>query len=553
MATWSQSPFLQALGWAMLNSVWQMALLFVVFNMHQYLISFSAQKKYYLALSFLATGFVWFSYTFHSFYQQGIQGSALWQHSQAPTSQIWNLILSAASIAYLLLLALPSYRLFKNWRYIEDLKKSGLEKTALDYQLFVKKVASQLGIRHNVRVYISRLVQSPVTIGYLKPIILLPLAAVTNLSTRQVEAVILHELAHIKRYDYAINFILAVLQTLFYFNPFVKKFINAIEFEREKSCDELVLQFQYDKISYASALLLLEKNLLSAEFLTVGAAGKRHLLQRIEKIVGREKKPTFNFDHFAGLFASFLLAMFINSAFFVNNQVKELSPVSFTAFENPLYQFDLPAVETFSKVQSPVKQKKMAAKLVLQSFEQNPLQSIYNAPQEDLSGNTLTYVTYNASEELRTEEEKEKIEQTIQTTKKVLAKTKWTEVENSIGDCMTTTEKKIAKQEYLHELEKIDWKKLENRLKMEYETLNWADIQAKLNSAETNIKLDSLHTTYRNILTVIEKTSYKENPECKEILPLPDASLQEVNIAAQNLRLKIDSIKMIRQWKIIDF
>jgi beta-lactamase regulating signal transducer with metallopeptidase domain len=272
------------------------------------------------------------------------------QHPLAPTSQTWNGILASASVAYLLLLLLPAYRLFKNWRYIEHLKKYGLQKTAMEYRLFVKKVAQRLGIKNTVHVYISHLVQSPVTIGYIKPIILLPIAAINSLSTRQVEAILLHELSHIKRYDYLINFIITLLQTLFYFNPFIKKFVSLIEFEREKCCDELVLQFQYDKISYASALLLLEKNLLDSEALVLAAAGKKHLLSRIEKIVGLEKKARFTFNQFAGLLASFLVALFIHSLLFVNKEVKLSKNSTFTAFENPLYQYEaLPAAETFSK------------------------------------------------------------------------------------------------------------------------------------------------------------------------------------------------------------
>ena len=70
---------------------------------------------------------------------------------------------------------------------------------------------------------------SPVTIGFLKPIILLPVAALNSLTPQQVEAVLLHELSHIRRYDYLINLVITLVHTLFYFNPFIKKFVSAIE------------------------------------------------------------------------------------------------------------------------------------------------------------------------------------------------------------------------------------------------------------------------------------------------------------------------------------
>src|SRR5215217_2145638 len=133
MAAWSQSPFLQALGWAMLNSLWQMALLSLGFSVFQHLISLSAQRKYWLAIGTLTAGLLWFVYTFFVFYQNGATGTLLAQHHLAPTWHFWNVVLASASLTYLLLLLIPAYRLFKNWRYIEHLKKFGLQKTAMEY------------------------------------------------------------------------------------------------------------------------------------------------------------------------------------------------------------------------------------------------------------------------------------------------------------------------------------------------------------------------------------------------------------------------------------
>lgn len=555
MAAWSQSPFLQALGWTMLNSIWQMALLFLAFSLCQHLVRLSSHNRYYLAIGSMGAGIIWFTYTFFVFYADGASGTIAAQHQLAPTSQTWNVILSSASLAYLLLLLIPSYRLFKNWRYIEHLKKYGLQKTAVEYGIFVKKVAQRLGIRHTVQVYLSHLVQSPVTIGYIKPIILLPIAAINNLNPQQVEAVLLHELSHIKRYDYLVNFIITLFQTLFYFNPFVKKFVSVIEFEREKCCDELVLQFQYDKISYASALLLLEKNLRASETLVLAAAGKKHLLSRIEKIVGQERKTGFTFHQFAGLLVSFLVVIFINSLFFVNSDITLRSNHTFASFENPLTQFDASPVvaEGFSKVQSSAKEpvsEKQPAK-VTRSFKIATFSKVVPLMQQP--DPDLFRVSYDASDELITPEAKERIVQTLEKTKKVLAKTKWKEVETSIGDGMTAGEKKTAKHEYLEELEKIDWKILENRLKSEYENLDWAEVEAKLNSSLTDLKLDSLQTSYHLILSQLQKTEAKTRAGYKIVLPVPDVSVHELNILKSEIATKLDSIKVIRERKIINF
>jgi beta-lactamase regulating signal transducer with metallopeptidase domain len=555
MTAWSQSPFLQALGWAMLNSFWQMALIFASFSALQHVVRLSSQRKYVLAIGSMGIGLFWFTCTFFAFFSKGADGTILAKHPFAPTSQTWNILLSSASLAYLVLLLVPTYRLFKNWRYIVHLKRRGLQKTAMEYRLFVKKIAQHLGIRHTVHVYLSQLVQSPVTIGYFKPIILLPIAAINSLSPQQVEAVLLHELSHIKRYDYLINFIITLLQTLFYFNPFVKKFVSVIEFEREKCCDELVMQFQYDKISYASALLLLEKNLVASETLAVGAAGKKHLLSRIEKIVGLEKRTPLTFQQFAGLLTSFIAVLFINSLFFVDKEVLKPSKSThtFTTFENPLYQFDAPVAETFSKHQlqgEQVRVGKPSQKSTI-LFKKETLITVFPEPQPD---NTIIPVAYDASEELVTPEEKVQISQTLEATKKVLTKTKWKEVEASIGDGMTTAEKKVAKHQYLNELDKVDWKKLEAHLKSDYENLDWTEIELKLNSALADLKLDSMQNTYNQILSQLRITEAHSQNGCKKaVLPVPDISVQQVNALKVELKARIDSIQVVRERKVINF
>jgi bla regulator protein blaR1 len=552
MAAWSHSPFLQALGWAMLNSFWQMALLFAGFNLLQQLFSFSAQRRYYLSIGSLGAGLIWFVYTFFAFYQNGTIGTILTQHDLAPTSQTWNLVLSSASLTYLLLLLIPAYRLARNWRYIEHLKKFGLQKTAMEYRLFVKKIAQQLGIRHTVHVYLSELVHSPVTIGYLKPMILLPIAAINKLSTQQVEAVLLHELSHIKRYDYLVNFIIMLLQTLFYFNPFVKKFVSLIEFEREKCCDELVLQFEYDKISYAAALLLLERNVRASETLTLAAAGKSHLLFRIEKILGLKKKARFTFHQFAGIIASALVVLFINSLLFVKNEVKLSNIHTFTAFENPLYQFDTPVSETFSNTHNNdtkvIDLTKKQQKAVAITSKKQPTNFVL-MPEQPV--NHLVPVVYDLTDEQVTPEEKAHIEQTLETTKKVVTKMKWKEVEASIGDDMTQNEKKAARKEYLKAVSKINWKTLENQLKSNYQDLDWTAITSKLDGALVELKLDSLQVTYHQILSQIKQS--QEKASCKAVLPVPDATVKEVDALKNELKVKIDSIKVIQTRKTINF
>ena len=190
MAIFSQSLFLQALGWATLNSFWQMAVLWVLFVVVQHFFMLSSGKKFLIALASLGAGLIWFIATFITYYYSGAQNTLLASaHQLAPTSATWSIVLTSASIAYLLLLVFPAFRLIRNWQYVKLLRTQGLEKTSLEYRLFVKKVAFRLGIQKPVHVYISSLITSPVTIGYIKPMILLPVAALNNLCVLLVEVI----------------------------------------------------------------------------------------------------------------------------------------------------------------------------------------------------------------------------------------------------------------------------------------------------------------------------------------------------------------------------
>ena len=561
MAEIGQSAFLQALGWATLNSFWQMALLWAGFLVLQFGFRLSANQKYNAALLCMGLGFAWFLHTLYFFYQSGSTGSLLLSSSTfAPTSGTWEMILSSASLAYLFLLSVPAYRLFKNWQYIGYLKKYGLEKSGLEYRLFVKKVSTRLGIKKPVHVYLSHLITSPVTIGYLKPIILLPVAALNGLNTQQVEAVLLHELSHIRRYDYLVNLVITLLHTLFYFNPFVKKFVAAIESEREKCCDELVLQFQYDKLSYASALLTLEKNAASDTVLVMAAADKKYLLHRIEKIVGKEQKSGFSFHHFAGVMASFLLVILVNSLFFVSQQPAGTArDLSFTSFENPLYDFSIPVKEAHETVTGnrsvSLRKPSNGSKRATEPFEVVD-DLIEEVPQSEMVVYPSDFipVAFDATREMASLEEKEQVTATLEATKKVLTTTQWQEVEKSIADGMNEKEKVLARNEYLNEIEKVDWKRLESKLLTEYQHLDWANIQSSLGQALTSLRLDSVEKSYTKILKQLERTELQlQAPNCNAgtVLPVPDASVKEINLIKDNLRSKLDTLKAGRHKKVI--
>jgi beta-lactamase regulating signal transducer with metallopeptidase domain len=562
MASWSQSHFLQSLGWATLNSFWQMALLWCLFLAAATLFKLSSHKKYQLSVFAIITGFAWFVLSFVFFYKSSpVSTIAIFDRTVSESNSLLNIFLISASVAYLSLLIFPSYKLFKNWQFVQRIKKEGLQKADLNYRLFVQKISGHLGIGKKVSVYISEIVNSPVTVGYIKPIILLPIAALNNLSTQQVEAVLLHELSHIKRYDYLVNFIISIIHTVLYFNPFVKLFMKSIEVERENCCDQLVLQFGYDKVGYASALLTLEKFSSRGQVLAIAATGKNYLLNRIEKIVGMEKKKGFQVRQFAAVLAALFCIVAFNSVLIIKEKKKAGNyAFAYSNVGNPFALFsaeDEASSPVNSITPAPVTQTNQVAviqKHKEKSVERVPIENQPAEPSlivEQPGNNDFVQVAQDDVDASLTTEQKEQVSSTVKATKKVMTNLQWKEIEAQIADAMTKREKAIAKQEFKNEVDNLNWQNIEQNLKAQYENVDWNKINTNISSALTVITLDSIQTSYNLILSQLEKTE-KEIAKAKapsSCSPMPDASVDEIRKAKENVQIKLETLKALRSNK----
>ena len=311
----SQSIFLQALGYSIINSIWQFGFLWLIYLLLNCVASLSSHKKYAAAISLQLAGFLWFVITFIFYYNKCTYlvntgttlNDGLISFGQMPyTGSIKDRILLGIlsteaflpylSLAYIIIFFFLVLRWAEAFRITRSLHLNGLEKIDVEFRLFVEKLSHQLGIKRSVSVFLSHHVKSPLTIGFLKPVILIPFASLNNLSCEQIEAVLLHELAHIKRSDYLINLILSVIEVVLFFNPFMQLISRHIKRERENSCDDWVLQFEYNASNYAKALLVLATfNRSCGNPLTMNAVDQKHsLLIRVKRMI-EKKDRTFNY------------------------------------------------------------------------------------------------------------------------------------------------------------------------------------------------------------------------------------------------------------------
>jgi len=292
-----QNAWLEALGWAIVNSWWQFGILWIVWLLVQKLWPLpSSASKYNLAMALLLLGTAWVVSTGFAFEGSAQLHTGLTKDKSALLGVSWSEQLQVAfyqlfsfiSLFYLVWLAYRFVQLAFQYQDLRRDARMGLHKSPATWRIFIDTMTSRMSLGKKVELWLSDKIDSPQIMGWIKPVVLLPVSAINQLNPKQVEAILIHELAHIKRNDYIFNWILSILENLFFFNPFVKLFISVIREEREHACDDWVLQFQFTPSEYAEALLLLEQKRNSRSLSLVLAAGGSHrtlLLNRVKRML----------------------------------------------------------------------------------------------------------------------------------------------------------------------------------------------------------------------------------------------------------------------------
>ena len=200
-------------------------------------------------------------------------------------------------VAWLLGVACLSTRTIGGWRLIHRLRRSVLLKAPETVYANCVCLCERLGITRQVSLYISHHIQGPLTIGIVRPLVIVPVSALMALSPEQLEAVLAHELAHVRRADYFWNLIQTMVETLLFFHPAVWWLGRRLRQQRELCCDDVAVQSCADPLVYATALLRLEERRSQRLSLAMALDGHRPwsgLSLRIARILGEtngEKGP----------------------------------------------------------------------------------------------------------------------------------------------------------------------------------------------------------------------------------------------------------------------
>ena len=357
-----QSAFAEALGWSVIDSLWQMGAIWFFYilitaNGSRY----SAEKRHTLALLGTAAGTLIFFISFAFNYYSAVNNNqiiSLAQFIEKNSLQFIPGYAIAETIPFISFLYLPAMLFFLLrliFRVNQDVYSKNLIEAERSVSAFVEDMCRRSGIIKKVQVWISEKAESPLTIGFWKPVIILPVSVFTQLTCIQVEAVIAHELFHIKRNDYLINILLTCAEVLLFFNPFAYLMFSIVRKERENSCDDHVINTGFEPWEYSQALYLLGRYRYDRSHLAIAAAGisKEFLLQRIRRIMKRNNPAPSVLKPFLAFFLCLFVSVFAarekqERLLAVNLNTNEIKPVVHYSFEK-----EITVTETVKKTKSP--------------------------------------------------------------------------------------------------------------------------------------------------------------------------------------------------------
>ena len=185
---------------------------------------------------------------------------------------------------WLLGVAVLSVRLAGGWAAAQRLRWRGTHLVGPAWTRRFEKLARRLRVPEAVRLVVSTAVEGPMTLGWWRPVVLVPAGVLTGLPPEQVEAILAHELAHIRRYDYLVGLAQSAVETLLFYHPAVWWVSRQVRVLREHCCDDLAAAACADRLTYARALTALEgwrpgpRPALSAAGVSLG--------ERVRRLVG---------------------------------------------------------------------------------------------------------------------------------------------------------------------------------------------------------------------------------------------------------------------------
>jgi beta-lactamase regulating signal transducer with metallopeptidase domain len=318
-AHWISPELMRTLGWTLLHFIWQGAALAALFAVAMAACR-SAAARYALAVGALVLmmaspviTFVWLQRETIPAVRSGAQGSLPWagkaaQHalvaavsgapaaaslSAQPTAMLWLVELWFLGVLIL------SLRTAGGLLLIERMRRKEIKPIGQGLYRRCMELQRRMGFDRVIRYCECHRLDAPAVLGWFRPVVLLPMRALSGMNEQQIEAVIAHELAHIRRLDCFVNLFQIAVETLLFYHPAVWWVSQRVRAERENCCDDEAISICGDAVVYARALTLMEAGRTAPALLM--AANRSPLAERVVRLLGMSGDAATGRTRMAGL------------------------------------------------------------------------------------------------------------------------------------------------------------------------------------------------------------------------------------------------------------
>lgn len=345
------SSFLDALGFTLVDSLWQgLIIMAVAFLGLAIMRKAPARWRHNFLLVCILALPLGGMYSFNQHYQfsdkvvvkdsiaqtitpnvstPAIVSEGLSEVSQLQMEAVW-LVDKAhwIGLVWLLGLVVVSFRGFGGMFYLKRLKSNATTIEQPEIIKLLTDLKADFGLKTTVLIKESSKVMSPLVSGYFKPIILFPLGLIQGLTTEEVEVILLHELAHLKRNDFIINIVINGLRAVYFYHPAYWWLQSQLDNEREYATDEMVMSKQSNGLLLVRALAKTQEYKMTTPSLGFAGNSKNQLLKRVNRIMKKQQNPNW----LSGAFTMILLC----SAFILMSQSQQTKQDSNPQFSKTL-------------------------------------------------------------------------------------------------------------------------------------------------------------------------------------------------------------------------
>jgi len=199
---------------------------------------------------------------------------------------LWNTYAVQIVLIWFLIICGKSIQLIVGLNNVYHLRNHAIYAAGKKWDVKLAEVSEKLGLSQEIKLMQSGIAQMPMVVGHFKPLVLIPLGLLNGLSTTEVEAILAHELAHIKRKDYLVNLLQSFIEIVFFFNPAVLWVSQLIKTEREHCCDDLAIACVNDRKNYVQALVVCQEFKQRAPAYAMAVTGRKgSLLHRASRML----------------------------------------------------------------------------------------------------------------------------------------------------------------------------------------------------------------------------------------------------------------------------